>query len=460
MASMMKRSTMLLLVFSALCAAQNTALDRYIKAEDASYKYELVKTVPGSGYTFYVLEMTSQKWRKPSEVDRTEWKHWLTITRPAKVVSDIGLLYIGGGNNGNKAPERPDAMGMNFALATNTVVAQLSMVPNQPLTFAGETKKRTEDGIIAYSWSKFLNGGDEEWPLRLPMTKAAVRAMDTITDFSAKPEGGSVKVNKFVVAGASKRGWTTWITAAADKRVVAIAPLVIDVLNVPASFDHHWRAYGFWAPSIKDYVEEGIMDWMDTPQMATLNRIEDPYSYLDRLTMPKMIICAAGDQFFLPDSWQFYYRDLKGEKNIRYVANTDHSLRNSDASLTLGAFYDAVVNNRPRPKYVWKAEGNTIRVASIDAPSEVKLWKATNPDARDFRLESIGPAYKSTELTDVGSGVHVYVAKIPKPEKGWTAAFIELTYPNGGKFPLKVSTGVKVFPDVYPFGKYVPKKIN
>ena len=60
---------------------------------------------------------------------------------------------------------------------------------------------------------------------------------------------------KFVVSGASKRGWTTWTTAAVDKRVVAIIPIVIDLLNVEPSFEHHWQAYGFWAPAIKDYVE-------------------------------------------------------------------------------------------------------------------------------------------------------------------------------------------------------------
>jgi len=140
-----------------------------------------------------------------------------------------------------------------MAVSTHSVTAELRQIPNQPLVFAGDGKERTEDAIVAYTWDKFLRGGDDNWPLRLPMTKATVRAMDTITAFSKSPEGGGVTVDKFVVAGGSKRGWTTWTTAAVDQRVIAIAPLVIDLLNVEKSFDHHYSVYGFWASAIQDY---------------------------------------------------------------------------------------------------------------------------------------------------------------------------------------------------------------
>ena len=47
----------------------------------------------------------------------------------------------------------------------------------------------------------FENPEDPTILLRLPMTKAAVRAMDAITEFSSK---FGAKVDKFMVAGASK----------------------------------------------------------------------------------------------------------------------------------------------------------------------------------------------------------------------------------------------------------------
>src|SRR5207249_11816489 len=131
-----------------------------------------------------------------------------------------------------------------IATTAITVCAELLKIPNEPLTYSYETQERTENGNIAYTWDKFLRTGDKKWPARLPMTKAAVRAMDTISAFCASDAGGHLTVDRFFVAGGSKRGWTTWTTAAVDPRVIAIAPLVIDMLNIEPSFVHHWEAYG------------------------------------------------------------------------------------------------------------------------------------------------------------------------------------------------------------------------
>ena len=287
-----------------LFGAGQTALDRYVAAPDPNYKYELARTAAGRGYTQFVYEMTSQKWRTEKDVDHPLWHHWLTIIVPDRVDKTTGFLYLTGGAVNSDPPEQPDALVASIATSTNSITAELRGIPNEPLLFAGETKPRTEDGAIVYTWDKFMRGGSESkdadtWPLRLPMTKAAVRAMDTLTAV-AKSKGFTV--DHFVVSGASKRGWTTWTTAAVDKRVVAIIPLVIDVLNVEKSLEHHYSAYGSWAPSLADYTDMKTFDWFGTPQLKKLLEIEDPYSYLDRLTMPKYIVNSAGDQYFTPDS--------------------------------------------------------------------------------------------------------------------------------------------------------------
>lgn len=448
------RPVMILLASVLLCwsapGAKTTALDRYIAKPDTNYSYKLVNTIRGEGHTAYLLEMHSQAWLTTNEVNQPIWTHWLMIIKPDKVETTTGLLYIGGGSLDRPAPKSPDGNLLRVALRTKSVVAELRGVPNQPLIFNGETMGRSEDALIAYTWDKYLRTGDEKWPARLPMTKSAVRALDTMTAFCGSEEGGKIKVDSFVVAGASKRGWTTWTTAAVDKRVIGIVPIVIDLLNIEPSFKHHFEAYGFWAPAVKDYTNLKLMDWMGTKEHRALMEIEEPYEYRDRLTMSKLLINAAGDQFFLPDSSQFYFGDLSGVKYLRYVPNTDHSLKNSDASQSLETFYNAILTHAKLPQFSWKlvADGS-IRVTTKDAPGEVKLWSATNPTARDFRLDTIGPSWTNTVLkADADGG---YLAKIETPATGWSAFFVELTYPNGSATPFKFTTNVRVLPDKLPY---------
>ena len=122
------------------------------------------------------------------------------------------------------------------------------MVPNQPLFFTDSPDKgRSEDDSIAYSRVKHCTTKDDTWLVRLAMVKSGVRAMWTaIQEFLATEAGGKIKVDHFVVAGGSKRGWTTWLVGAVDKRVVAIMPMVIDALNSEVITKHHFEAYGFF----------------------------------------------------------------------------------------------------------------------------------------------------------------------------------------------------------------------
>jgi len=428
--------------------AEQTALDRYVAAPDPSYHFQLLKATEGQGYRTFFVELTSQTWLTEKELDRPVWKHALMITVPQQLRTNTGILLIGGGDS-TRQPQRPEEMAVKAALATGAVVADLRQVPNQPLTFT-DGKPRVEDGIIAYTWDKYLKTGDEKWPARLPMTKAAVRAMDTVTAFCASNEGGRLKVGKFIVAGASKRGWTTWATAAVDDRVVGIIPIVIDTLNVPMTSAHQLAAYGSFSHALKDYEDMKLDRWAGTPQNAALMRIEDPYSYRSRFTMPKLLLNATGDQYFLPDNSQFYFDDLPGPKYLRYVPNTDHSLRNSDAQETLLAFCRKLLAGEALPRLSWTLEPDgSIRARAVDAPRQVLLWQATNPGARDFRLETIGPKWTNSPLERAADGS--CVAKVATPEKGWTAFFIEFTYARPGEPALKLTTQVRVVPDVLPY---------
>jgi PhoPQ-activated pathogenicity-related protein len=440
-----------------------TALDRYVAAADPSYHWEVVRELSGEGCVAHVLKLTSQTWLSSQEVDRTTWSHWLTIVEPETITRDVALLYVRGGVADDPPPETIRPVYARIARATGSVVVDLGMVPNQPLLFAGDADgPRKEDRLIAFGWNKFLSGGQPEWLPRLPMTKSVVRAMDTVTAFlesrrgSRAPSGDAAgsppRVGRFVVTGASKRGWTTWTTAAVDDRVVAIVPIVIDLLNLESSFRHHFGAYGFWAPAIQSYIDMGVPGWFGTPEMRRLREIEDPYEYRSRLTMPKLLINATGDQFFVPDSSRFYFDDLPGENHLRYVPNADHSMRGTDVEESVLAFFLAIVTGAPRPDISWTFDPDgAIRAHSRGpvAPSGVRLWQATNPKARDFRLETLGPAWHETALEADARGE--YVGRVPAPEAGWTAFFVEMTYPGGEGPPLKLTTAVRILPETLPF---------
>jgi PhoPQ-activated pathogenicity-related protein len=426
-----------------------TPLDDYVAKPDPAFTYDPrpAKETVTPAYTARTYHMISQEWLDPSKVDRTKWEHWVAVVVPKEVAHDKALLFINGGRNGGTAPGADGALAQ-VAVLTKSILVDVKQIPNQPLKFSDEQvaeykeKGRSEDELIAYAWDKFLLTQDPLWLPRLPMTKAIVRAMDLV-----QKENPSIK--GFFVCGGSKRGWTTWTTAAVDKRVIGIAPAVIDMLNLVKSFDHHHAAYGFWAPAVGDYQALKVLDRMHTPEFDALTKIVEPYHYIDRLTMPKYILNSTGDQFFLPDSWKFYFDDLKGEKYLRYMPNTDHGL-SAEAYMNMASFYNALITDTPRPKFAWKmVKDGSLEVKCETKPTKVLLWQATNPNARDFRLEIIGKAYVSAALEESAPGT--YRAAIKAPEKGWTAFLIELEFPNPSfQFPFKFTTGVSVVPDTYP----------
>src|SRR5262249_29169790 len=151
----------------------------------------------------------------------------LLVVKPDTVKHATAFLTIVGESNSKPAPEKARQQDIVMAKATNSVVAELMMVPNQPLVLNKDGKPRSEDDLLAYGWVKFMETDDPLWIPQLPMVKSAVRAMDTVTELLESEQGGKVEVKSFVVAGSSKRGLTTWLTGAVDKRVVAVVPIVI-----------------------------------------------------------------------------------------------------------------------------------------------------------------------------------------------------------------------------------------
>ena len=259
----------------------------------------------------------------------------------------------------------------------------------------------------------------------------------------------AVPVTRFFISGASKRGWTTWTTAAVDDRVIGMAPLVIDLLNLEESFNHHYRVYGAWSPAVSEYEQHQIMDWIGSSEFEALMDYVEPYQFREVFDMPKLIVNGTIDEFFATDSWQFYYDDLPGEKYLQYVPNGNHGLAGSYNTPNVFSFYDHLIHGWAMPSFDWEVtpEGFEVRVDPA-APVELSLWQITNPKARDFRIWEVGQNWEKTVLAPNESGI--YVIEAPQGE-GYTASLIEATFNPGTDRELIFTTGTLVRPDRYPF---------
>jgi PhoPQ-activated pathogenicity-related protein len=406
-----------------------TALQSYLDNGDKTFKYELKDSYTKDDLTIYNLLLTSQKWREFT------WTHQLTIIVPKENKHDGALLFITGGSNKNELPnwnnKKDDKLIASLsaiAAANKAIVAQLRQTPNQP--FFGDL---TEDALISYTLHHFKKDKDYSWPLLFPMVKSAVKAMDVVQEFSKQKLNHEVK--RFVVSGASKRGWTTWLTGASDKRVAAIAPMVIDILNMPVSLDYQIKSWGDYSVQIEDYVKLGIPQNSNTPDGSAITAMIDPYSYRAKLTMPKMIFMGTNDEYWVVDNIKNYLKDIPGDNSLHYVPNAGHDLGGgAQAMEALGAFYGATLNKIPYTVCDWKQTVDKKGVKlDIKATSnelvDVIVWSADSPD-QDMRNDkwtsrSLGIKNKSKiEVTEAF------------PATGFRAFYVDLKYknPTGGTF--------------------------
>lgn len=442
------------------------SLAKYVAFDDGEYAWEKKSEFRMDGATIHHLRLTSQRWRTDAEVDRPIWKHWVSVAVPEKVQRRTAILIIGGGRHREEPPAVPPQELTLLVQRTGAVVVYIDNVPNQPLNLESEAKGLVEDGLVARSWRLAMRDDDAAWLVRFPMVKSAAKAMDAAQEFVAKLKGESgredLAAEKFFVVGASKRGWTAWLTAAVDSRVIAIAPIVIDVLNIPAHTAHHWASYGFWAEALRDYNENEISKFFGSPMLKRITNHEDPLAYLPRVeSIPRLIVTATGDEFFPTDSFRHYGAQLKGEWRLRSVPNAAHNLRGSMAPLEILAFYLAVDGGIALPRVQWTQmageAGDTLVVRTSTRPQRVTLYEAENASARDFRLQTTGPVWQMAEAKPDDESGQTYTVTVARPDVGWKAYLVECAFPGPGGFPLVFTTQVYVTPDTLPFADRKPE---
>lgn len=398
-----------------------TALRDYLNNGDQTYEWLITDSIAIEGATIYEVLLTSQQWREHV------WKHQLNVTIPHRIQYDGALLFVSSGSIKDGIPNRRDPLEnreafalANMAVANQAITAVLYQTPNQPL-YGG----RTEDELISMTLHKFQEDGDYSWPLLFPMVKSAVRAMDAVQEIVATKQ--QPQVSRFVVSGLSKRGWTTWLTASQDDRVEALAPMVIDILNMPVNLTYQIDTWQDYSPQIQDYVALGIVQDIESEKGKTLARMIDPYSYRDQLNKPKMLFMGTNDPYWVIDAVRHYIDDIPGANYIHYVPNAGHNLGDKEQAFrALAAFWDFTLKGQAYPQTNWKAtqtDQEMVLTVKVDQDRLVGavLWEAHSQDA-DFRDEK----WSSRDLAI--SAQKKIVIKQPRPRAGYHAFYVDLKF--------------------------------
>lgn len=401
----------------------------YVQRHEKCFRWELKEAAEAGGVKIFRLRMVSQEWQG------IEWEHGLNVYVPAslKYPHMAGLLITGG-----RLSKNDDSYGAIVSTLMGAPLVFLYDIPNQPL-FGG----LREDDLIAHTFSEYLKTGDETLPLLFPMVKSTVKAMDAVQAFLKGKVG--IEPTGFVLTGASKRGWTTWLTAACDKRVKGIVPIVFDNLNFAAQMPHQLRMFGRYSEMIDEYTKRGLMEQINTERGKRLVQLVDPYFYRNRFTMPKLIVNATNDRYWAVDAIKFYWDELPGEKWVLYIPNAGHGLEGQYERVVaaLVAFFHHIAGGAAFPKMRWgfdNADGRmTLKFSSEPKPVGVTVWVAKSPTT-DFRDAKWIPQ-AATQHNDE------YIGAVEVPTNGYVAMLLEAQYNIDGR-GFTLTTTLRVAPEV------------
>lgn len=398
----------------------------YVQAVDKTAHWQRIAAGDLGTGRFLAAELVSQTWRG------TQWRHQFAVYLPATLAVERPplLLWVDGGSTPEGAVQPPAKQLPILAAiadAAGLPAAVVRQVPNQPL-YDG----RREDDLIAHTFEQFFLTGDPTWPLLLPMVKTVAAALDAAADLMQAE--WRTATDGCVVAGASKRGWTSWLAAAVEPRVRGLVPMVIDMLDLPRHMRLQVESFGTPSEALHDYVSRGLHRQLDTPRGRELMALVDPIHHAAAITQPKLLALGTNDEYWPLESLGLYRPQLQGPTWVSYTPNAGHDLPPLRVAPLVAALGRHVAGVEKLPELTWRcdAKAGTCTLAAAPAPAATLLWTAHSA-SRDFRA-----AKWESRPVDLAAGR--CQEQVEPPPQGFRAALVECRY-DRAPLPLHLSSG-------------------
>jgi PhoPQ-activated pathogenicity-related protein len=160
--------------------------------------------------------------------------------------------------------------------------------------------------------------------------------------------------------------------------------MAIDVLEMEVHLEYQIAVWGEYSEQIRDYIERGIHEELDTKRGQALVTMVDPIRYRERFTMSKLLVIGTNDPY-------------------------------------------------------WPLDALNLTVRSDLRPDRVRAWTARTP-TRDFR-EAEWTSRPCEALEEGAWHCHLHHRE---EGEGYAALFAEIVHPGVFLLPLHLSTQVRV----------------
>jgi PhoPQ-activated pathogenicity-related protein len=370
---------------------------------------------PNRTLTRIELEFTSFVWEGET------WRHRAFVYLPdmaSELYSGAGVIVS------SRKPDDPVYMRYAESAALMGIPA-LMIRDGNPGPRYGQT---VEGEVMGYGAKRFNQTGDYRWHGFAWLGRVMMRAI------TAAQQVPGFEAERFVVTGCSKRGMASWISSAADERVVGAFPTCWNAGNFAEFFQLKAERWGLdHSPKLQPgemgevaknvkitnapaflTPRQQLKIFANHPMAKKAAQIQDPYQYRDLLKGKKVLYSSGvNDPLFHVASDTLFLPHMPEGVRVQLVANDRHTSASEEQHIAWPMFLAHVFVDRPLTEITSVSHKlkNEALVVNVTIDSQHTVEQARLWFAGDEKGAYIDAEWRSVVLTSVGEGE--YQAKLP-----------------------------------------------